>query len=110
AAHLDDVLYVAKRLDVVDDRWTHVEAEDRGKIRRLDPRIGAFAFERFDQPGFFAANVSACAAVNVNLDVESGAEHVAPEKVFLARFLDGALEDFRAFGKLAADVDVGGLR
>ena len=110
AAHFDDVLHVAEGLDVVHDCRAHVEAEHRREIRRLDSWISALAFERFDQPGFFAADVSAGAAMNVNLDVEPGAEHVAPHEIFLARFLDRALEDLRAFRKLAADVDVGRLR
>ena len=109
AAHRDDVLHVAKRLDVVHDRRAHVETEHRRKIRRLDARIGALAFERFDQAGFFAADVGAGAAMDVNLHVEAGAENIFPEKIFRARFFDGAFEDFRAFGKFAADVDVGGV-
>ena len=101
---------MAKRLHVVHDRRTHVETEDGGEIRRLDARIGAFAFERFDQSGFLAANVSARAAVNVNFDVEPSAEHVGSDEIFLARFFDGALENLCAFGKFAADIDVGSLR
>ena len=80
AAHRDDVLHVAERLDVVHDRRAHVEPEHGRKIGRLDPRISALAFERFDQPGFFAADVSAGAAMDVNLDVEAGAEDVLPRK------------------------------
>ena len=81
AAHRDDVLHVAERLDVVHDRRAHVEAEHGGKIGRLDPRIGALAFERFDQAGFFAADVSAGAAMDVNLDVEAGAENIFSEEI-----------------------------
>ena len=110
AAHRDDVLHVTERLNVVHDRRAHVEAEDRGKIRRLDPRIGALAFERFDQAGFFAADVGARAAMDVNFHIEAGAEHVLPDEIMRARFFDRALENLRALGKLAADVDVGRLR
>ena len=67
AAHLDDVLHVAERLDVVHDGRAHVEAEHRREIRRLDARIGALAFERFDQAGLLAADVSARAAMDVDL-------------------------------------------
>ena len=88
----------------------HVEAEHRREIRRLDPRIGALAFERFDQAGFFAADVGAGAAMNVNLDIESGAENIFAEEIFGARFFDCALEDFRAFREFASYIDVGGVR
>src|SRR5205814_1690652 len=49
ATHRDNVFHVAERLHVVHDRRAHVEAKDRGKIRRLDARIGPLAFERFDE-------------------------------------------------------------
>ena len=107
AAHRDDVLHVAERFDVVHDRRAHVETEHRREIRRLDPRIGALAFERFDQAGFFAADVGAGAAMDVDLDVEAGAENVFAEEILRARFFDRAFQDLRAFGKFAADVDVG---
>ena len=88
AAHRDDMLHVAERLDVVDDRRAHVETEHGREIRRLDARIGALAFERLDQAGLFAADVGARAAMNVDLGVESGAEDVLPEKIVFARFFD----------------------
>src|SRR6266404_6208033 len=109
AAHRDNVLHVAKGLDVVHDRRAHVETEHRREVGRLDPRIRALAFERFNQARFLAADVGAGAAVDVNLDVEPGAEHVAPEEISLSRILDGALENLRALGELTADVDVGCL-
>src|SRR5204862_5234833 len=49
-------------------------------------------------------------AMNVNLDVEPGAEHVETHEIFLAGFLDRALEDLRAFREFATDIDVGRLR
>src|SRR4029077_2188801 len=70
AAHRDDVLHVTKRLDIVDNCRTHIEAEDGRKKRGLDPGIGALAFKRLDQARLFAADVSARAPVNVNLDVK----------------------------------------
>ena len=48
AAHGDDVFYVAERLDIVYNRRAHVETEHCWEIWRLDARISALAFERFD--------------------------------------------------------------
>ena len=90
AAHRDDVLHVAERLDVVHDRRAHVEAEHGREIGRLDARIGALAFERFDQAGFLAADVGAGAAMDVDLAVEAGAENIFAEEILRARFFDGA--------------------
>src|SRR5204863_3012810 len=93
SAHGDDVFHVAKRLHVVDDRWAHVETQHSREIRRLDSRITAFAFQRFDQPGLFATNISTCSAVNVNLDIESRPENVFAKKIVFTRFFYGAFED-----------------
>src|ERR1019366_9165680 len=109
AAHRDDVLHVAKRLDVVDDGRAHPQAEHRRKIRRFDARIRPLAFERFDEAGFLAANVSARAAMDVNFQIVTGAENVLAEEIILAGFLDGAIQNFRAFGHFAADVNIGEL-
>ena len=87
AAHRDDVLHGAERLDVVDDGRAHVEAEHRREIRRLDARIGPLAFERFDEAGFLAANVSARAAMNVDFQIVAGAEDVLAEEILRPRLL-----------------------
>src|SRR5678815_4787946 len=105
AAHGDDMLHVAKRFDVIHNRRAHVETEHSRKIGRLDPRIGALAFKRFDQPGLLATDVGAGAAVDVNLDVKAEAEHVPAEEIVRARFFDRASENPGALRKLAADVN-----
>src|SRR5437667_1156565 len=75
-AHRDDVFHRAEGLDVVDDRRAQVETEDGREVRRLDARIGAFAFERFDQAGLLAADVGARPAMDVDLEVVAGPEDV----------------------------------
>ena len=95
-----------ERFDVIDDRRAHVKTEHCWEVRWFNARIPALAFERFDKPGFFSADVSARAAMNIKLHVESRTENIFAEKVVLPRFFDGALEDFRAFGKFSAYVDV----
>src|SRR5262245_50870778 len=48
--------------------------------------------------------------MNVELNVESGAEDVFAKEIVLPCFLDGALEDFRALREFSADVDVRRVR
>ena len=69
AGNGNDTLPVSKPLATPGTNAAHPQTEDGRKIRRLDARIGALAFERFDQAGFFAADVSARAAMNVDLQI-----------------------------------------
>src|SRR6516162_2488298 len=71
SSHTDDVLNVTKGLHVVDDRWAQIQAQNCGKVRWLDPRVGPLAFHRFDESGLFSTNVGASPAVNVDLTIES---------------------------------------
>ena len=48
--------------------------------------------------------------MNVNLDIEPRAKNVFSKEIVLPRFLNGALEDSRAFWEFATYVDVGGVR
>ena len=77
-AALDDVLDAGQRFDVVHHGRLAKQPLDRGK-RRLDARPGPFAFETFDQPGFFTADVGRGAAMNVDIQRE-----FAP-RIFLPR-------------------------
>src|SRR5207253_10104975 len=86
AAHRNDMFDVAKCLHIVDDGRTHVEAEDGWKIRRLDSRISTFSLKRFDQAGFFTADVSARAAMDVNINVEPRVENILAQEILGARF------------------------
>jgi len=101
------VLDVAEGLDVVDDGGAHVEPEHGGEIGGLDARVGALAFERFDQPGFLAADVGARAAVNVDFEIVAGAANALAEKVFRLGLGNRLLEDFRAKHEFAPDIDIG---
>ena len=60
--------HVRERLDVVQRRRLVPQAVGDRK-RRLVARLGALAFDRFDQRGFFAANVAA--GTDENLELES---------------------------------------
>ena len=79
AAHLDDVRHGRQRLDVVHDRGLRVQALDR-RERRANTGHAAFAFERFEQRGLFAADVRAGAAVYDDLEVEARALDVRAEE------------------------------
>src|SRR5690606_17732553 len=105
AAVVDDVRDVAQRLDVVDHRRAAEHARDGGE-RRLDARVGAFAFERLDQARFFAADVRAGAAVHVQLQLETGPEDVLAEQASGLGFGDGVFHDLYGARELAAQVDV----
>jgi hypothetical protein len=51
-----------------------------GRERRLEARLALLAFERFEQRGFFAADVGAPAMVRVQVEIEALAEDVLAEK------------------------------
>ena len=63
------------RLDVVDHGRLAEHAFD-GRKRRLDPRPGPLAFEAFDQPGLFAADIGRRAAMHVNIERKVAAADV----------------------------------
>src|SRR4029077_3266888 len=109
ATHGDDMLHVTECFDVIHDGWAHIKTEHRGKVRWFDPWVSALAFERFDQPRFLTANVGAGAAMNEDFDVKVGTKNILTQKLLLPRFLDGALEDLCALGKLAPYIYVSGV-
>ena len=109
SAHLHDVLHVAEGLHVVDDRGAHVEAQHGRKIRRLDPRIGTLAFERFDQTGFLPTDISSGTAVDVNLQIVAAVEDVFTKEPCRLGLIDRLFQHLPASGKLAADVEVSQL-
>jgi hypothetical protein len=66
-AVLDDAGEVGEGFDVVDDGGLAEEALERGE-GRLDAGPAALALKAFEECGFLAADVGACAAVDVALD------------------------------------------
>ena len=102
----DDVRQVGHRLDVVYDRRLPVEAFDR-REGRLEPRLAAIALERGQQGGLFAADVSARAPVQDDVDLVTLAEHVLAEVSRLTGLLDGGLQRLVLRQVLAADIDEG---
>ena len=101
---------MAESFDVVHDRRAHIQTEHRWEIRRFDAWISALAFERFDQAGFFSANVSAGAAMDINLNIEPRAENIFAQEIVFPRFLNRTFENLRSFGKFASNIDIGRAR
>ena len=104
-----DERHVAERLDVIDRRRALIKALD-GRKRRLEPRLRALSFERFDECGFFTRLIRTGATMNEHVAIESAAEDVLPEIAGRVRLLELGLEDLLHVVELAADVDVGDLR
>ena len=100
------MLHHAERLDVVDDRRTHVEAEHGREIGGLDARIGPLAFERLDKARLLAADIGARATVDVNLQIVTAAQDVPAEKTLRARLRQRLVQQSRALGHLATNVNV----
>src|SRR5690625_1397550 len=109
AAHVDRMLHVTERFDVVDGRRTLIKPEDSGKIRWFDPRLCPLPFVRSDQTGFLPADVSSGSSINMNIARVPGTEDIFSKEIFLPGFLERAIEDLCPFGHLAADVDKGCL-
>src|SRR5690606_24803044 len=92
-------------LNVVDHGRTIPESF-HGWERRLDPRISALTFERFEQRSFFSADVRTCTAMHENFTVESRSEYVLAEKSVVLCFLNCLFENVDDPGIFAAYVDV----
>ena len=103
----EHVFHLRHRLRIIDDGGAVVEAEDGGEIGRLDARVAAFAFERFDQAGLFAADIATSATVDDDFAGIARAEDVVAEETLGLRFGDRAFEDLGPVDEFAADIDKG---
>ena len=96
-ALLDDVADPVERLDILFERRAAEQADLR-HVRRAMARQAALAFDRFDHRGFFAADVGAGAAAQMDVGVRRQAG-VRNTREFLAQHRD-------QLGIFVADVDV----
>ena len=94
---LDDVAHPMERFHVVLERRPPEEADLRD-VRRAQPRLAAFALDRLDHRGLFAADVGAGAAAKMN-------RRQRARRIRLQR-RDLALENRAAAVILVAQVDV----
>ena len=101
-ASLDDVAHPIERLDILFERRAAEQADLRD-VRRAMPRQAALAFDRFDHRQFFAADISAGAAAQMDL-----AEAIEVRVFELLDLLD---QHQPQFGIFVADIkiDLGGL-
>ena len=100
---------VRKRLDVVDDGGRGVDALNCGE-GWLDPRHRAFTFEAREQAGLVARDVAAGAALQDDLEVESGAFDVLADEATRVRVGQRLRESFCTERELAAQVEEGVMR
>ena len=77
----------------------------RGGEGWLDARQAALALDRFEQRGFFAANIGAGAEPQFNVEIQAGGENVFTERASQPRFLHRLAHDFERVRKLAANID-----
>src|SRR5205085_9750313 len=92
-------------LDIVDGGRTAIKAHGRRK-RRFQAGLALFALEAFQQAGFFAANVGAGAAVQVDLVIIAGAAGILADQAGRIGLLDRGLEVLRLVIEFTADIDV----
>src|SRR5207342_1024910 len=80
----------------------------RGKWR-LVARLATKSFDRIEDRRFFAADVRACAAANLDVEANATTENVVAEEVVSARGVDGGFDARRAEGIFASNVEKAAL-
>ena len=73
--------------------------------RRFAARLAAFAFDRIEERGLFAADIRAGAAPDFDVETEPASHHVIAEQPRRARRIDRVLEALRRQRIFSADVD-----
>ncbi len=73
---------------------------------RLQAGLAFAAFEAFEQPGLFAANIRAGAAMQVELKIPARAAGVLADQAGVVGLVDRRLQALCLVIKLAADIDV----
>ena len=104
-----DVRDVCQRLHVVDHRGFLVEAV-RGRERRLGPGFPPLAFQRFEQRGFLATDISPGSRVHGDVHRDAAAVNVGTQVSGLIRFANRSLQDLRRQPEFPSYINVGGLR
>src|SRR5690606_2080060 len=60
--------------------------------RGLDPRVSTLPFQRFNQGGFFPADIRAATGLHVKFQVVSAPQNVLSEEAFFPRFGNGLFQ------------------
>ena len=87
AAIQNNLRNVDQRFHVVDNSRLAKQSTLRGE-RRLVARLAAVAFDGIEQRGFFAANIRARAAANLDVKRESAPANILAQKVLRPRGMD----------------------
>ena len=101
----NDLRNVCPGLDVVQDRRTLEQTGD-SRERRTGTRLTALAFDGGHQGCFFAADKSAGAETQLDIEVESGVKDVVAEQTIFLRLLDRDAETLDSDRIFGTDVDV----
>src|SRR6266540_845382 len=108
-APVDDGRHRHDGLDVVDDGGVAARPLAGGE-GRLDLRPPLLPLERRQEPGLLAADIRAGAAVDHDVEVESGTLDVLAEEPRLVGFLDRAVHDPPRLHVFAPDIDEAQVR
>ena len=95
-------------LDIVDGGRRAIEP-DIGGERRLQARLALLAFEAFEQRRLLAADISAGAVMQVEIEIPA-VDVVLADQLGVIGLVDGRLQDLALADELAANVDVGDMR
>src|SRR5690606_28106786 len=76
---------------IVYHRGTSPYARNR-RERGLDPRVSTLPFQRFNQGGFFPADIRAATGLHVKFQVVSAPQNVLSEEAFFPRFGNGLFQ------------------
>jgi hypothetical protein len=93
-------------LDVGNGRRASEKTNSSGE-RGLETGLSGLALERLDEGSLLTADVGTHSAVDVDVEVVSGAAGVLSDETGLVGLLNGALKDGGLVVELATDVDVG---
>ena len=91
-------------LHVVDHRGFTPKAAGHG-IRGTGPRLAGMPFERFDQRGFFPADIGPGPTADGDAERPTAAKHVVAQKPAFFGLLNGVFENLDGQRVLVADVD-----
>src|SRR5271165_5389706 len=103
-----DRRYDRDRLDIVDCRRAAIETDLR-REGRFEARLALAAFEALQEAGFFAADIGARPAMQVELEIPAGTASVLADETGLVGLVDRGLQALRLVIELAADIDVAGV-
>ena len=101
----DDLRHVGVGLHVVEHGGL-LEQALHGRERRTGGGLAALALDGVHQSGFLAADESAGAETDEQVEVEAGLKDVLAQEAVVSGLLDGDLQTLDGDGVLSADVDV----